>query len=124
MATAHATLKHYRQSPRKVRLVADMVRGMRADDAVEMLRFVTKNAAKPIRKLIQSAQANAADNGLSGELYIQTITVDEGVTLKRGLPRAMGQMNLIRKRTSHIHIVLAETEQTGVSDNAQTAAQA
>ena len=106
--SAHATLKHYRQSPRKVRLVADMVRGKSAADAVETLRFTTKRAAKAVRKLIESAQANARQKGMSDDLMIDTITVNEGVTLFRSMPAAMGQMKVIRKRTSHVNVVLAE----------------
>jgi len=108
MAHATATLRFYRQSPRKVRLVADMVRGKGVEDAVTALRFTTKRAAKPLRKLIESARANARDKGLSDDLTLKTITVDEGVTLKRGKPRAMMNMDIIRKRTSHIHVELAE----------------
>lgn len=110
MATATATLRFYRQSPRKVRLVADLVKGKTADEAVDILRFTTKRSAKPIRKLIESARANANNKGLSSDLVVKTIAVDEGATLKRGQPRAMGQMNLIRKRTCHINVELAERE--------------
>lgn len=110
MATATATLRHYRQSPQKVRLVADLVRGKRVDDAVETLRFTTKRAAKPVRKLIESAQANARDKQLSDDLVISTITVNEGVTLFRSRPAAMGGMRVIRKRTSHVYVVLEEQQ--------------
>jgi len=94
-------------------LVADLVRGRDVDDAIEMLTFTQKKSAPLIRKLVESAVANA-ENGARNtgdqldidDLFIQTITVDEGPTLKRWRPRAMGRATQIRKRTSHITVVL------------------
>lgn len=120
MATATATLKHYRQSPQKVRLVADLVRGKAADDAIATLQFTTKRAAKPLRKLIESAKANADQKGMGEDLVVKTISVNEGVTLKRGMPRAMGSMDMIRKRTSHVFVELAERGEESASSAQQS----
>lgn len=104
-----AFLKNYRQSPRKVRLVVDTVRGAKVDDAITKLMFVPKRAADPIRKLIESAVANAVNNeGLKREeLYIKEITADKGITLYRRRARARGRAMPIRKRTSQVSVVLA-----------------
>jgi large subunit ribosomal protein L22 len=111
-----AVLRNYRQSPRKVRLVADYIRGKNALEAITELRFVTKRASEPIAKLIESALANAKENNsVSDEeqknLFIKEIRVNEGFTLKRFMPRAMGRATTIRKRTSHVHIVLGKKEE-------------
>jgi len=105
-----AKLRHLRQSPRKVRLVADMIRGLDVLAANDQLKFVDKRATKPILKLINSAIANAEHNDkLTKEnLFIKEIRVDEGPTLKRWRPRAFGRAGAIRKRTSHISLILAE----------------
>lgn len=105
-----AFLKNYRQSPRKVRLIADLIRGKRAIDALTSLRFAGKRAASPIKKLLESAIANAKENNkLDKEnLFIKEIRVDQGVTLKRHRPRAHGRSTPINKRTSHVNIVLGE----------------
>lgn len=105
-----AILKNYRQSPRKVRLVADLVRGKRADESLRTLEFTPKRASKTIAKLIESAIANATnnDNKKPENLYVSEIKVDEGFTLKRFRPRARGRAARIRKRTSHIAVTLAE----------------
>ena len=107
-----AQLSNYRQSPRKVRLVADAVRGKSAEAALVELNFTLKRTSAPIKKLLLSALANAEHNNkLSREtLFIKRITVDGGVVLKRGMPRARGMMEPIKKRTSHILLVLAEKE--------------
>lgn len=118
-STAH--LRNLRQSPRKVRLLANAVKGKKVDQAVEMLKFIPKRAAGPIQKLIESAQNNARNKQLNGDLYISSITVNEGSTLFRGRPAARGQMKPIRKRTSHVSVVLKEQEQRrGKSDKTQT----
>ena len=103
-----ASLKNYRQSPRKVRLVADAVRGINAQDAVTKLTFTTKKASDPIKKLIESAIANAKNNeGLKPEdLFIKEIRVDKGFTLYRRRARARGRAMPIRKRTSKVLVVL------------------
>lgn len=108
-----ATLKQHRQSPRKVRLVADLVKGKSVDEALRELQFTTKRAAEPVAKLIESAVANAQENdGKQREdLRIKNITVDQGPTLKRFRPRARGRATSIKKRTSHISVVLDEKSQ-------------
>lgn len=105
-----AILKNYRQSPRKVRLVADLVRGKRADESLLTLEFTPKRASETVSQLIESAVANAMnnDNKKRENLFISEITVDEGFTLKRHRPRARGRASKIRKRTSHITVTLAE----------------
>ena len=105
-----ANLRHSRISPRKARLVADLVRGMKVDSALDLLRFTPKKGAKIIRKVVQSALDNASRSAGVDEdrLYISRITVDEGPTLKRWTPRAMGRATRIRKRTSHICVAVTE----------------
>jgi large subunit ribosomal protein L22 len=109
---AKARLRHLRQSPRKVRVVANMVRGKQIDEAMSLLRFQPRKAAKVIRKLLVSAIANAANNGKADveQLYVKGIVVDEGPTLKRWMPRAMGRATRINKRTAHITVTVAEAE--------------
>ncbi len=104
-----AYLKNYRQSPRKVRLVAGLVRGKDVSEALVELDFLAKRAGEPIQKLIKSAVANAKQIGLDAEnLFIKEITVDKGIIMKRMMPAAMGSGHRINKRTSHINVVLAE----------------
>ena len=105
-----AKLRNLRISPRKVRLVADLIRGMDVKAAQVHLSFLTKKSAAPMLKLLNSAIANAKHNfKLSPDnLYIAKITVDGGPVLKRVRPRAMGRAFLIRKRSSHINLTLAE----------------
>lgn len=105
-----ATLRQYRQSPRKVRLVTDLVKNKPIDDALRELRFTNKRAAKPIAKLIESAAANAREkNDLTrDQLEVSRITVDKGPTLKRFRPRARGRATGVKKRTSHITVNLSE----------------
>lgn len=106
-----ALLKNYRQSPRKVRLVADVVRGKKVSDAITILNFMPKRAADPIKKVVESALANSKNVSSSIEnLVVKDITVDDGPTLKRWRPRARGAANPIRKRTSHIRVVLGTTQ--------------
>ncbi|MCI5108392.1 MAG: 50S ribosomal protein L22 [Candidatus Pacebacteria bacterium] len=107
--TARAKLSTYRQSPRKVRLVVDAIRGKKVSNALEILRFVDKRAAGPILTLLNSAISNAKDRGIKEEnLYISKITVDEGPILYRRRARARGAAFSIRKRTSHIDLELSE----------------
>lgn len=103
-------LKNYRQSPRKVRLVADLIRGKKVVDALQDLTFASKRATGPIVKLIQSAVANAKNNFNINEddLVIKSIEVNKGIVFKRIMPRAQGSAARINKRTSHIKIVLEE----------------
>ncbi len=101
-----AFLKNYRQSPRKVRLVADVVRGKEVGKALDILKFVNKRAALPVEKLIRSAVANAKNTGVSGTLVVKSIAVDKGIVQKRFMPRARGAAARINKRSSHITIEL------------------
>lgn len=115
-----AKLNNVRISPRKVRLVAGLVRGMRVEQARTQMQFLMKKSALPMVKLIDSAIANAKHNYKMNpeNLYISAITVNEGPTLKRGMPRARGSVFTIRKRTSHIALTLSEKN----GKNTQTAA--
>lgn len=103
-----SSLKNYRQSPRKVRLVADLIRGKKVSDAMGELTFLPKRASNVMTKLIASAVANAENNFKvnSDDLVISEITVDQGVTLKRYRPRARGVAKRINKRTSNIALSL------------------
>ncbi|MEW6350419.1 MAG: 50S ribosomal protein L22 [Thermodesulfobacteriota bacterium] len=105
-----ATLKHARISARKARLVADLVRGMKADAAIAVLQFTPKKAAVMIKRLVESAVGNATQSrGVDEDkLYVRSIKVDEGATGKRWMPRAMGRATRIRKRTSHITVGIEE----------------
>jgi large subunit ribosomal protein L22 len=103
-----ATLKNYRQSPRKVRLVADLVRGKKVDNALVMLDFLSKKATEPVRGVLKLAIANAKNNfnTSSDKLYVKDIQVDGGQVMKRIMPRARGSAYPIKKRTSHIYVAL------------------
>lgn len=104
-----AKLRYLRVAPRKTRLVVDLVRGKRVEDAINILTFTRRSASEPVRKLIESAIANAeAEDANVERLYVQQIYVDEGPTLRRFRPRAMGRATRINKRTSHVTCVLAE----------------
>jgi large subunit ribosomal protein L22 len=104
-----AYLKNYRQSPRKVRLVAGLVKGKSVDTAIAELDFLAKRAGLPIRKLLLSAVANAKQMGVEQDnLLISELRVDKGVVLKRMMPAAMGTGHRINKRNSHITLVLKE----------------
>lgn len=105
-----AKLTFARLSPRKTRLVVDMVRGKGVENALNTLRFSPQPSAALIFKLIKSALANAEQKGVGSvdNMFVKTIFVNEGARLKRFLPRAMGRASRIRKPTSHIHVVLAE----------------
>ena len=112
-----AILRHSSIPPRKMRLIADLVRGKDVDVALHSLEFVTRAAAMPMRKLIQSAAANAREKATTeerrldvGQLYVKTVYVDEGPTMKRWRPRAQGRAYRIRKRSCHVHLVLGEYE--------------
>lgn len=106
---AIATARHIRMSPRKVRLVADLIRGKSVAQAIVQLTLASKLARVPLLKLLNCAMANAEAKKMEKDkLYVSRITVDGGPTLKRWRARAMGRAAPIRKRTSHITIVLAE----------------
>jgi large subunit ribosomal protein L22 len=107
-----AYLKNYRQSPRKVRLVTDMIRGKTVGKALTLLSIVQKKGGLPIKKLIESAAANARQSAgfEKNNLIVKNVRVDEGFTFKRYQPRARGISAPIRKRTSNISVVLAEQQ--------------
>lgn len=108
-----ASLNQYRQSPRKVRLVIDSIRGKSVERALAELKFIPKRASGTIEKLIKSAVSNAETNsGKAKEnLFIKEIRVDEGVTLKRMLPMSKGRAFRINKRTSHITLELGDKQE-------------
>ncbi len=101
-----ASLKSYRQAPRKVRLVTDLVKGKRADIAQGILATLVKRGALPIKKLLDSAIANSGVP--ASELVVKNATVDKGVVIKRWMPRAMGRAFPIHKHTSKVAIELAK----------------
>ncbi|MBU0637126.1 50S ribosomal protein L22 [Patescibacteria group bacterium] len=105
-----AKVKHVRMSPRKVRLVVDIVRGLPVERSLDILKFTQKKAVNPVVKLLKSAIANAEHNFEleQNNLYIKTVTVDQGHVLHRWLPRAHGRATPIRKKSCHINLVLAE----------------
>jgi large subunit ribosomal protein L22 len=105
-----AKLRFVRISPRKARLVADLIRGKKSEEALNILIFTRKAAARILMKLLKSAIANATQKKTVDvdRLYVKKITVDQGPTMKRFTPRALGRATTIRKRTSHIHMVLDE----------------
>jgi ribosomal protein L22 len=108
----HAKARFVRVAPRKARLVADQVRGLHVEQARALLQFSPRGAAQDIQKLINSAAANAENNhDLDGdEMKISSITVDEGPTLRRYRPRALGRATPINKRTSHIAVALTPVD--------------
>lgn len=111
-----ATLKNYRQSPRKVRLVANLVKGKGVRQAEAELFFLPKRAADPVAKLLASAVASAKLAGNDAEnLMVKNVTVDKAPTLKRIMPRARGSASRINKRSSHITLTLAEKNTEKVS---------
>ena len=104
-----AFLKNYRQSPRKVALVSELIKGKRVAEALYMLESLPKRASLPVRKLLLSAISNAKNLGVNEEnLFVQNITVDKGIVLKRMMPRARGSASRINKRTSHVTLTLSE----------------
>jgi ribosomal protein L22 len=107
-----ASARYVRIAPRKARLIADQVRGLHIEKARALLQFSPRGAAEDIHKLINSAAANAENNHdlIADEMRVSSITVDEGPTLKRFRPRAMGRATPIHKRTSHIAVALTPVE--------------
>ncbi len=104
-----AVLKNYRQSPRKVRLLADLVRGKSVKRAIDILSFTDKRASDQVIKVIRSAEANAKTNNETAkkrEMIVKNIVVNKGVTQKRYMPRARGAGSRINKRSSHITVEL------------------
>lgn len=113
-----AQAKYIRMSPRKVRLLTSLVKGKSVAVALDQLTFAGKTAALPVRKVIASAIANAKHNFDIDEnnLFIKEIRVDQGTTLKRWLPRAHGRATPLRKRTSHINVILGEIKDSGIRE--------
>ena len=104
-----AFLKNYRQSPRKVRIVTDLVKGKTIKEALIALKFLNKRAAAPIAKLISSAAANAEKQGESASaLVVKSVTVNQGLVGKRFMPRAFGRAAPIRHRMSHVEVTLGK----------------
>lgn len=116
-----ARLRYLRVAPRKVRLVADLIRGKKVEEAQDLLRFTSKKAARPILKLLNSAVASATNTyQMQGpNLYISEILVNEGPKLKRWRARARGRAFEIQKKTSHIKIVLDEVEKKAETPKAK-----
>jgi large subunit ribosomal protein L22 len=114
---ARAQARHVRVTPMKARRVVDMIRGQKAQDAITVLRFAPQAASEPVRKVLESAIANArvkADRESVAlderDLVISAAYVDEGPTMKRFRPRAQGRAGRINKRTSHITVIVAQPE--------------
>jgi len=110
-----AKAKYIKMSARKIRLVVDMIRGANVNKALEQLKFINKKAAGPVRKLVNSAIANATNNFEldKDNLFIKEIRVDEGAVLKRWMPRAHGRATPIRKPMSNIILALEEIKPSG-----------
>jgi large subunit ribosomal protein L22 len=104
-----AVAKYIRITPRKLRLVADLIRGKSAQEAWSILEFTPKRAAGPLKKVLESAIANAKHNNdmVAESLKVATVLIDEGPVMKRFTPRARGRASAIKKRTSHITVVVA-----------------
>ncbi|NLZ96545.1 MAG: 50S ribosomal protein L22 [Candidatus Magasanikbacteria bacterium] len=107
-AQAIAKLRYLRTSPRKVRLLIDLIRGLKVEEAIAQLENSQKDASRPVLKLLKSAVANAVHNdGLDeNTLIVKTTFVDKGPMLKRWMPRAMGRASAIHKHTSHVTLIL------------------
>ena len=114
MVESIARVRHIRVTPQKARRVVALIKGKQAEEALAILKFAAQSASEPIYKLVESAIANAqvkADKDGerldTQELFVKNAFVDEGVTLKRFRPRAQGRADQIKKRTSHITVVLS-----------------
>ncbi len=107
--TTKARLRYLRIAPRKVRMVADQIRGKDAAEALDVLQFTVKKAGDPLRKLLDSAIANAVENHSmdADALFVSQVYVDQAPTIKRWRPRAMGRATRIEKKQSHVTLVLA-----------------
>ena len=107
---ATARVRFLRVAPRKVRYLADIIRGKPVGEALDLLAFTPRAAAKPLSKLLQSAVSNAEQKGISDvdQMVVSDIQVDGGPVLRRWLPRAMGRATRIDKRTSHVRLKLGE----------------
>jgi len=118
MTQIKASLNYYRVSPRKVRLVTNLVKGLPVNAAIKQIMFSRKRSSLALLKLLKSAVSNAKNNfHLEPEkLYVKEFRVDEGPTFKRYMPRARGRATIIRKRTSHITLVLSEREKSQITN--------
>jgi large subunit ribosomal protein L22 len=108
-AGPHASLHFLRIAPRKVRIVADEVRGQKVGDALALLKYTPQAAAQPLAKLLRSAVANAEQKGGRVDvdaLFVKTLTVDQGPKMRRFMPRAMGRAYRVEKKTSHVYVEL------------------
>jgi len=105
---AHAVLRRFRQSPRKVRMVADMIRGRQVAEALSILNLQPRKAARMLSKVLSSAVANATTNDKADAdaLVVTKVNIDPGPTEKRWLARSMGRANRINRRTSHVTVVV------------------
>jgi large subunit ribosomal protein L22 len=112
---AKAVALYIRIAPRKVRLVIDLIRGKQVGEALAILRHTPKGASPVVEKILQSAVANAEHNFEMNpdELVVSKVTCDEGPTIKRFRPRAMGRASRINKRTSHITVVVSDEQKEG-----------
>lgn len=110
---SQAQLRFARMAPRKLGVVADLVRGKNVGAALSILKFTKRAAAVPLAKLLKSAIANATDLSKGqvdiDKLYVKSIHVDQGPTSRRFMPRAMGRATRINKKTAHVYVTLAET---------------
>ncbi|WP_299425510.1 50S ribosomal protein L22 [uncultured Meiothermus sp.] len=109
---AQATARHIRMSPQKVRLVVDLIRGKNLEEARAILKYTPHRASEIVAKVLESAAANGMNddrkNMIEDQIFIKAAFVDEGPAIKRMLPRARGSANMIKKRTSHITIIVGE----------------
>lgn len=110
---AKAIVKYVRISPRKVRQVVDLIRGKKVNEALAILRYTPKRASEVVTKVVKSAAANAENNLQmeKDELFVTSCFVDQGPTLKRFQPRAMGRADIMRKRTSHITVMVGDKKE-------------
>jgi len=129
MVESIARVRHIRVTPQKARRVINLVRGKQAEEALAILKFAPQGASEPVYKLVASAMANARVKADSTntyldeqDLYVSSIFVDEGTTLKRFQPRAQGRAFAIRKRTSHITVVLATPDVAEAATTSKKAA--
>lgn len=124
---AVAKLRNYPTSPRKMRLVVDLIRGLEAEKALNILKFSNKHASRPLEKLLLSAvsnweQKNEGERAEDSELYVKRIFVDEGRTLKRFQPAPQGRAYRIRKRSNHVTVIVDSKKNIGVTaEEAETA---
>jgi large subunit ribosomal protein L22 len=117
-----ATLRNYRQAPRKVRLVANLIKGKKVQNAALELKHLAKRAALPMEKLLASAIANAVQAGADKDLLIvKDVRVDKGLVMKRWMPRAFGRAAPIHKHASHVTITLVEKGAVKKAAAAETA---